>query len=68
MRNNDGAELENIGFDVYDNWTEGARLPHRTSVIEITFQGEPIVQVRVTDADGERTVATRLVEPKDDDQ
>jgi len=27
MRSNDGTELENIGFDVYDNWTEGA-VPH----------------------------------------
>ena len=74
MRSNDGTELENIGFDVYDNWTEGA-VPHvigddgkpRTSVIEITFQDKPIVQVRVTELlNGELTVVTRLVEPKDD--
>lgn len=48
MRNNDDIVFEDIGWDISDNWIEGKAQGVRpeTKVIEITFRGTVVAQVR----------------------
>ena len=48
MRNNDDIVFEDIGWDISDNWIEGKAQGVRpeTKVIEITFRGIVVAQVR----------------------
>lgn len=48
MRGNDDIVLEDIGWDISDNWIEGKAQGVRpeTKVIEITFRGIVVAQVR----------------------